>query len=149
MGISYDHAQYVVDLRLILGEGTSEIEKTAPITDEEFYRSQVDPGFDGTISTLEADLYFDRYSSVIQSVTWKFQVKSQGQSTWTDLISKTESWGGYAQSHEKVSKAAADLGVNDDAPFEIRLIASASTAATVKVRIGTYTPAVRVIGESS
>jgi hypothetical protein len=150
MAIAFDHVQYVIDLRLALGETTSEIEKTSPFTDEEFYRSQIDPGFDGAISFLEADLYFDRYSSAVQSVTWKWQIKSKGQSTWTDLhTAQTESWGGYAQSRLRIGVAGSSLGVNDDAPFEIRLIATASSSATVKVRIGTYTPSVRVIGETT
>jgi hypothetical protein len=150
MAIAFDHAQYVVDLRLILGESTSEIEKAAPFTDEEFYRSWIDPGFDGTVDFLEADLYFDRYSSTIQDVTWKWQIRSRGQSTWGDLhTARTESWGGYAQSRLRVCLEGSGLGSNNGVPFEIRLLCTASTSATVKARIGTYTPSVRVIGESA
>lgn len=147
MGISYDHSQYIVDLKLILGEATSEIEKSAPLTDEEFYRCWIDPGFGGSISFIEADLYFERYSSVIQNVTWKWQMRSKGQSAWLDLHSaKTESWGAYAAARLRVGLTPP--GPNDDVPFEMRLIGTASSAATLKVRIGTYTPSVRVMGET-
>lgn len=148
MGIAYDHSQYVVDLRLILGEATSEIEKTAPITDEEFYRCQIDPGFNGTVSFLEADLYFERYSSVIQNATWKWQIKSKGQTAWADLHSSvTESWSGYATSRKRVGLVPSSP--NNTAPFEVRLIASAATAATIRVRLGTYTPSIRAMGETT
>lgn len=148
MAIAFDHVQYVTDLRMILGEATSEIEKTAPFTDEEFYRSQIDPGFDGVVSFLEADLYFERYSSVIQDVTWKWQIRSKGQSTWTDLhAAVTESWGGYTTSRLRIGEEL--VTPNDSVPFEIRFMATALSAATVAVRIGTCTPSVRAIGETT
>jgi hypothetical protein len=150
MGIDFDHVQYLSDLRLILGEATSEAEKTAPFTEAEFYRAQVDPGFAGAVKSIEADLYFERYSSAVQNVTWKWQLRSKGQTSWTDLhTAQTESWGGYALSRLRASVDASALGANDDVPLEARLVATASSAATVKVRIGTYTPSVRVTGESS
>lgn len=148
MAIAFDHAQYLSDLRLILGESVSEMEKTSPFTDEEFYRSQVDAGFGGSVSFLEADLYFERYSSVIQNVTWKWQMRSKGQTSWTDLHqAKTESWGGYAASRLRVGLSP--QAPNNAVPFEIRLMASAASAATVKVRIGTCTPSVRAMGETN
>lgn len=149
MGIAFDHVQYVSDVRLMLGEATSTIQQTSPFTDKEFYRSEIDPGFDGTISFIDADFYFDRYSSLTQNVTWKWQIRSKGQSTWTDLhTAKSESWGSQAQSRLHVTVEAGALGVNVEAPFEIRLLATAASTATVYITIGTYTPTVRVIGIS-
>lgn len=150
MATNFDHAQYAVDVRLILGESTSEITKSAPMTDEEYYRCAIDAGFNGNVSFVEADLYFERYSSAIQNVTWKWQIKSKGQSAWTDLHNAvTESWGGYASSRKRIGIAASGLGVNATVPFELRLVATASTAATVNVRIGTCTPSIRVMGETA
>lgn len=150
MGIAFDHVQYVSDVRLMLGEATSTIQQTAPFTDKEFYRSQLDPGFAGTISFIDADLYFDRYSSVTQNVTWRWQIRSKGQATWVDLSSaKTESWATAAQSRLRVVVEASALSGSTTVPFEVRMLATAATAATVTITIGTYTPSVRVLGISA
>lgn len=151
MTIEFDHVQYASGVRLMLGETSAEYKHTAPFTDREFYRSLIDPGFAGTISHLEGDLYFEGATTVVQNVTWKWQIRSKGQSTWTDLhTAVTEQWSGATDTGIRVGLDVASLGVNDDVPFEIRIIATASTAATVTVRIGDTNkiPAVRVIGVS-
>ncbi len=150
MGIAFDHVQYVSDVRLMLGESTSTITLAAPFTDKEFYRSEIDPGFGGEISFIDADLYFDHYSSLTQNVTWRWQIRGKGQAAWTDLNTpKTESWASQAQSRLRVIVEASALDVNTAVPFEIRMLATAATAATVYIVIGTYTPSIRVLGTSA
>jgi hypothetical protein len=149
MGITFDHVQYVVDLRLMLGETTSEISRTSPVTDDEVYRCVVDAGFSGTVTALEYDIRFERYSSVSQSVSWKWEVRGAGQSSWLAVATGAETWGGYATTEKKVFVDAAALGAHAVVPFEMRMIVTAASAATVKVRIGTQVPSVRVFGVSA
>lgn len=153
MGIAFDHVQYITDGRMILGEGSSDIQQDSPFTDREFYRSQIDPGFEGSITFLEADLFFEGgVDSAVHSVTWKWQIRSKGQASWTDLhTAVTEQWTGGTDTGVRVGLAASDLGVNTAVPFEIRIILTDSQTDTDHVRIGgsNKVPAVRVIGETA
>jgi hypothetical protein len=152
MSIAFDHVQYITDGRMILGEASSDIQHQSPFTDMEFYRSQVDPGFNGNINFLEGDLFFEGgVDSAVHNVTWKWQIKSQGQGSWTDLhTAVTEQWTGGKDTGIRVGLDASALGGNTTAPFEIRLILTDSQTDTVHVRIGgsNKVPAVRVIGET-
>lgn len=152
MGIAFDHTQYLTDIRMALGEASDAITYTAPFTDVEFYRAIVEPGFSGSIEFLEGDLYFEGGVTVIQNVTWKWQARELGASTWVDLhTAVTEQWSGGTDTGIRVGLDATGLGTGADAvPLEMRLILSASTAAEVSVRIGdsNKVPAVRVFGES-
>ncbi len=153
MGIAFDHVQYVTEIRMMLGETSSEIIFTCPFTDQEFYRAMIDPGFDGNTSFFEGDLFFRGGAGVIQDVTWRWQVKEKGASTWQNLhTAVTEEWTGGTNTGIRVGLDAAALGANADAvPLEIRLLVSASTAADISVSIGGafIVPAVRVFGETT
>jgi len=151
MGIVFEHAQYAVDVQNMLGADTAEIKATAPMTEQEMYRALVNPGFDAQMSYLTLDLFFNGGASVIQSATWKWQMRGKGQTGWLDLhTAVTEQWTGGTATGLRVIKEAAALGAHTTAPFELRLAVSASTAATITVRIGsTYKmPSVLLRGES-
>lgn len=151
MGISYDHSQYLTDIRQALGESSAEIKHVAPFTDMEFYRTLVDPGFAGSIAFIEGDLFFEGGTTVIQNVTWKWQAREQGASTWVDLhTAVTEQWTGGTATGIRVGLDAAALGTGaDSVPLEVRIIITAATAATVSMLMGSTgeVPAVRVFGE--
>ncbi len=153
MGIAFDHVQYATDIRMALGEASSDIQFASPFTDKEFYRAMIDPGFSGNIDFLEADLFFEGgITDAIHNVTWKWQVRSKGQSTWTDLhTAVTEEWTGGTDTGIRVGLPSSGLGVNTTAPFEIRIILTDSQTDTDHVKIGgaNKTPAVRVIGETT
>lgn len=152
MGIAFDHSQKINDIRLILGSTDSQIKHAAPFIDRELYRSIIDPGFSASVRFLEGDLFFRGGSSVIQNVTWKWQARELGATAWVDLhTAVTEQWTGGTDTGIRVGLDDAALTASaDSAPLEIRMIASAATAATVSVFIGASyaTPAVRIFGES-
>jgi hypothetical protein len=151
MGIVFEHAQYAVDVQNMLGSATAEIKATAPMTEQEMYRALVNPGFEAQMSYLTLDLFFEGGASAIQNVTWKWQMRGKGQTTWLDLHTPvTEQWTGGTATGLRAIKETAALGAHTTAPFELRLVVSASTAATITVRIGgTYkTPSVLLRGES-
>jgi hypothetical protein len=152
MGIAFDHSQYMTDIRMALGEDSESITHAAPFTEREFLRSLVDPGFSGSIRFLEADLYFEGGVSVIQNVTWKWQARELGGTTWVDLhAAVNEQWTGGTSTGLRVGIEALSLTSDADAvPLEMRLLVSAAIAADISVRIGGASPipAVRVFGES-
>ena len=152
MGIPFDHSQYMTDMRMALGEASESITHTAPFTDREFMRTLLDPGFSGSIRYLEAELYFEGGVTVIQTVTWKWQIRELGGSTWVDMhTAVTEQWQGGTDTGIRVGLEPAALTVDaDTVPLEVRLLVTASTAATVTVRMGgtNSIPAMRVFGES-
>lgn len=153
MAIAFEHAQYVSDIRMALGDTSVEIKYTAPFTEKEFVRTLVDPGFSGSIRYFEGDLYFEGGVTAIQNVTWKWQARELGGSTWVDLhTAVTEQWQGGTDTGIRVGLDASALTANaDTVPLEVRLLVSASTAATVSVRFGAINaiPAMRVFGESA
>jgi len=152
MGIGFDHSQYMTDIRMALGEASESITYAAPFTEKEFLRSLVDPGFSGSIRFLEGDLFFEGGVTVIQNVTWKWQGRELGGTTWVDLhTAVTEQWTGGTSAGIRVGLETSTLTSEADAvPLEVRLLVSASIAADINVRIGgTYpVPAVRVFGET-
>jgi len=152
MGISFDHSQYITDIRMALGEAGETIKHSAPFTDMEYMRSLVDTGFSGNISYLEADLYFEGGVTVIQDVTWIWQARALGGAAWVDLhTAVTEQWTGQIDTGLRVGLETSALTPDADAvPLEVRLLVSAPVAADVTVRIGgaNIVPAVRVFGES-
>jgi len=153
MGIKFDHVQYLVPLRMVLGDASEQIQYTAPFTDKEFFRCVIDPGFSGSIDFIDADLKVYGGVTVIQNVTWKWQAREQGTSGWTDLhTAVTEQWTGGIDTGIRLGLDASALGTGADAvPLELRLILSAPTAATISVSFGFgySTPAVRIFGESA
>ncbi len=150
---AFDHTQYITDIRMALGESAEVIKMNAPFTDREFLRSIIDPGFSGSLRFVMADLFFAGGVSVIQNVTWKWQARKLGATTWVDLhTGVTEQWTGLTETGVRVGLEAVDLTADaDSVPLEVRIILTASVAAEIEVHIGgAYDmPAVRVYGESS
>ena len=153
MGIAFDHAQYLTNIRMALGEASETVKHAAPFTDREFMRSLVDPGFSGSIRHLEADLYFEGGVTVIQDVTWKWQARGLGGISWVDMHEAvTQQWTGQTDTGLRVGLDALELLAEaDSVPLEIRLLVSAQIQAEITVRIGglSIIPAVRVFGEST
>jgi len=153
MGTSFDHSQYLTNIRMALGESSETIKHTAPFVNREFMRSLVDPGFSGIIRYLEADLYFEGGVTVIQDVTWKWQARGLGGTSWVDMhVAVTEQWTGQTDTGLRVGLDALELSAEaDSVPLEVRLLVSAPVEAEITVRIGgvNVIPAVRVFGESA
>lgn len=54
MTIKFDHSQYALDADMALGASSNVITKQGPFTDQEFFRSLINPGFDGSLRYLMA-----------------------------------------------------------------------------------------------
>jgi hypothetical protein len=126
MGVPFDHTQKALDANMIVGNTMTSITLGAgPFTDFEVWRSWINPGFSGTFNFLEATLRFTSSSmggDNTSSATWKWQLRPQGQSSWTDLhAAVTSTFGGSLEYVKNVVLDATSPTV-EDAPFELRYI---------------------------
>lgn len=149
MGIPFDHTQYALDSNMILGAVTTQIEKTGTFTDEEFFRSYINPGLVGVMSFIEAELIPSGVTAGgTVTVTYKWDIKPKGQSAWVNIFtSAAATWPtNIDRPANIVFEPAGDL--EDDVPFELRLTITTSGADTVTIDIGNTELALRVVGES-
>lgn len=148
MGIPFDHTQYALDSNMILGAASTTIDKTGTFTDEEFWRSYIDPALVGVMTYLEAELVFNGYTDGSANVTYKWQIRPHGQSAWVTLYTSTAAaWPTNLERKCNVVFDPADT-TEDDVPFELRLVITTSASDTVHVLIDNTDSSVRIVGES-
>lgn len=149
MGIPFDHSQYLLDSNMILGSNTTTIVKTGTFTDEEFWRSWFDPGLVGVYQFLEMELAPNGFSTPGSSlVSWKWEIRPFGQAAWVNIFtSGSSTWPSNLERLAQILfEPAGDL--EDDVPFEIRMLITTAGAETVNVIFANTGLAVRAVGES-
>lgn len=148
MGIPFDHTQYALDSNMIMGASSTQVDRTGTFTDEEFWRSYINPGMVGVMSMLEAELAFNGYTDGSSTVTFKWQIRPYGQSAWVTLFTSGGStWPTNIERKASVVFDPADT-TEDDVPFELRLVITTSASDTVHVIVDNTDSTVRVVGES-
>lgn len=149
MGIPFDHTQRPLDANMILGAAESDVIKTGTFTDEEFFRTWINPGLTGVISFLEAHLEFQGFSTPGTAlVTYKWEIRPTGQAAWVNVFTSTSvAWPtNLVREADVIFDPSGDL--EDDAPFELRLLITTEGAETVDVTLVAINSSVRVVGES-
>ena len=149
MGIPFDHTQYALDSNMILGASSTTIEITGTFTDEEFWRSYINPGLVGVMSYLEAELAFNGYTDAGSvNVTYKWQIRPHGQSAWATLFTSTAAT--WPTNVERKANVVFDPSgtTEDDVPFELKLLITTASSDTVHVIIDNTDCSLRIVGES-
>ncbi len=148
MAIPFDHTQYALDSNMIMGATQTQMDRTGTFTDVEFWRSYINPGMVGVMSYLEAELAFNGYTDGSSTVTYKWEIKPHGQSSWITLFASTgTAWPtNIERKANVVFEPSGDT--EDDVPFELRLLITTSASDTVHVIVGNTDISVRVVGES-
>ena len=130
MAIPFDHTQKALDSDLIIGNATSTVTvPSGPHTEMEVWRSWIDPGFSGTFEFLEATPRFRAYAQggdASAAITWKWQLRCEGQSTWTDLHSAVSSTISANTEYTKHVVFDAVPTTAQDVPLELRLTCTTS-----------------------
>ena len=148
MGIPFDHTQYALDSNMIMGATETQVDRTGTFTDSEFWRSYINPGMVGVMSYLEAELAFNAYTGGSSTVTYKWEIKPHGQSSWVTIFTSTgATWPTNIERKANVIfEPSGDT--EDDVPFELRLLITTSASDTVHVIVDNTNISVRVVGES-
>lgn len=149
MTIPFDHTQYALDSNMILGAALTDIVKTGTFTDEEFFRSWINPGLVGVMTFLEAELAFNGFTTGgVVDVTYKWEIRPTGQAAWVNIFTSTpEAWPANVERKANVIfEPAGDT--EDDVPFELRLLITTSGPDTVDIEVDNTDISVRVVGDS-
>jgi hypothetical protein len=155
MAIPFSHATYILGIESTVTQTTQVVSKTeTDPSDEIMFFGRVDPGFNGTINYLGFALELNSVAcSSSTSVTAKWQISAQG-AAWFDLpgFSSTTTWvsGGAALNFYDVFDATTLGASNDNTPFDIRLVISATTgdSRTYSVTATVTDCKARVFGDS-
>ena len=133
---------------MVLGAASETWSKTGIFTDEEVFRSWINPGFEGSFSWLEASISFNSGAGPSVSVTWKWQIRPKGQSSWTDLHTGiTETWSSMSDKSTDIFFDAVAPNA-DDVPFEVRMVITNTVSSLITVVIDNTDIRFRVVGES-
>ena len=149
MTIPFDHTQFALDSNMILGAATTTILKTGTFTDEEFFRTWINPGLVGVFTFLEAELAFNSFNSnAAANHVYEWQIRPTGQAVWVSIfISASATWPtNIERKANLIFEPAGDL--EDDVPFEMRLLITSDAAGTITVAIDNTDMSVRVVGDS-
>jgi hypothetical protein len=157
MPVPFDHVSKALDANHIMGGTTTTITLApGPYTDHEVWRSWINPGFSGTFEFMEATLRFRAYATggnSSASVTWKWQIRPEGQTSWTDLHSAVSDT--FAANVERTQSVIFDASSPsaEDVPLELRLIFSTSdtddTLYFVMSSATTSASVLRIVGVSA
>lgn len=161
MAVRYDHLQNALDSYLTLAAAAAVETKawaSATFTDFEIYRAYINPGFDGTLEWLEADLKWSATLGTSRTMTGKWQILARGETAWVDL--GTFSKGPFTAEALFESYIHYDaVAATNTAPWAIRCIVSTDGATTLTVKfsaggvvvsVGSLTGSLstRTVGES-